>query len=288
MGRYKTNRIYYPNRWQATEDLVADGYYFAQKKPSETIEIAAHIMDAAHENDDKELFNVGRDLMRVANSPCIFQADYSAENATDINNRPSESLSLQIPDEILNIKVEKGEDQEWDSSRDGIFNKKIKPQAVKKAIDRVESEKITGRPFFYVVFRILKILKYIPLSTSPRDFLLWVNFHFNCGWSEDPKKKHQLSFRLDGILKKLSKKHPSEWKDADDDGEKFWGNLNIEYYYLAISFKNAFTMTMDKDNPVADSESYEHLKDRVELLSGACDLYGTLFAQEEAYINNGK
>lgn len=285
MGRYKTERIYYPNRWQPTENLIADGYYYAQKKPSETIEIAAHIIASARVNDDDELFNVGCDLMRLANSPCIFQPDYTAETATDNNNRPSEPIRPAFLEDYMNICKE--DEEIWDSSRDGIFNKKIKPQAVKKAIDTVESE-ITDRPYYYVAFRILKILKYIPLNTSPHDFLLWVNLHFNCGWSEERKKRHQLSFRLEGILKKLSKKHPSEWKDAANDGKKFWGNKNIEYYNLAISFKNVFTITMDKGKPVIDSESYEHLKDRVEFLSGARDICGSLWVSEEAYINNGK
>ncbi len=106
MGRYKTERIFYPNRWQPTEDLVADGYYCAHNKPQETIEIAAHIMDAAHENGDKELFDIGRDLMRVAHSPCKFIANYTAKNATDNNNRPSEPIVPEIPDYILDLSWE--------------------------------------------------------------------------------------------------------------------------------------------------------------------------------------
>lgn len=286
MGRYQTDRIFYPNRWQPTEDLVADGYYHAQRKPSETIEIAAHIMSAAHENNDDELFEVGRDLMQVANSPCIFQPDYSAANATDSNNRPPEPVAPRFPEEFINGCVM--DEEEWDSSRDGIFDKKVRPQAIKKAIDSVQSEKITNRPYFYVAFRVLKILKYIPVKTSPRDFLLWINLHFNCQWSEEPEKKHQLNFRLEGILKKLSKKHPSEWKDADDDGEEFWANLNLEYYNLAVNFKNAFTYTIIDKKEVGDSESFEHLKDRVELLSGAREISDLLWAPNEAYINFGK
>lgn len=285
-GRYKTERIFYPNRWQSTEDVIADGYYYAQRKPQETIEIAAHLMDAAYANRDDALFDIGRELMRVANSPCIFQADYSAENATDINNRPPMPVVPEFPADLQNGYSDDEED--WDSSRDGIFDKKIKPQMIKKAIDGVKSEKIKKRPYFFVAFTILKILGYIPIDTSPRDFLLWVNLHFNCGWSEDSKKKNLL-FKLEGTIQTLKKKHPSEWKDAkDDEGKDFWGNNNLEYYKLAISFKNVFTMTMVDGKPVGDSESFEHLKDRVEFLSGAQDYSGVLYAPEESYINLGK
>ena len=281
MGRYKTEKIYYPNRWQPTEDLIADGYYYAQKKPAETIEIAAHIMDAAHENEDEELFNVGRDLMRVANSPCQFIANENAEDATDKNNRPSDYPISTIPHSLLEVdnKIE----EEWDSSRDDIFNNKVRPYEIKKAIDGVESEKVSGRPYFFVVFKILKILKYIPVKTTPRDFLLWVNLHFNCGWSENPHKKHQLNFRLEGTIKQLSKKHPSEWKN-----DKTWGDIGSDYYKLAITLKNAFTQVMDKGKCVDDSESFEHMIDRPQFLRGAQWIFDRYLVTDGAYINDGK
>ncbi len=64
-GRYKTEKIYYPNRWQPTEDLIADGYYYADKKNTETIEIAAHIMAAANMNHDEKLFETGLSLIHI-------------------------------------------------------------------------------------------------------------------------------------------------------------------------------------------------------------------------------
>ena len=88
---------------------------------------------------------------------------------------------------------------------------------------------------------------------------------------------------MEGTVKKLDDLHPSEWKD-----NSIYGKLGKHYRLLALSFKNAFTVTMINGEPVADSESYEHLKDRVEFLSGACDYHGALWAPDEAYINNGK
>ncbi len=289
MSKFKTEKVIYPCREQPTEALLYDVdtlLHNGERKDAADM-LFSILCDAVRNNDQLLIDECLSRQSGMRNQFCSFKPDYSAENATDNNNRPSVPIAPAIPVELFN-DVEEKDDEKWDSSRDGIFNKKIKPQAIKKAIDSVESEKIKDRPFFYVTFVILKILKYIPYNTSPRDFLLWVIFHFKCRWAEDPKKKHQLYFRLGGILKKLSKKHPSEWKDADDNGEEFWGNMNLEYYNLAISFKNAFTMVMVKGKPIGDSESFEHLRDRVELLSGAYDVYGTLFAPEEAYINDGK
>lgn len=285
MGRYKTDIIHYESKEWPTEDLIFFGFTCARRHSEVTIEIAAHLFDAAFINYDVELFKAGRELMHAGGSPCSFTPNDSAEQAMSNNNRPSVPEAPTIPKYLLNGCDESEEG--WDSSRDSIFDEKIKPLIIKRAIDGVKSEKIKKKPYFFVAFTILKILKYIPLNTSPREFLLWVNLHFKCGWPEDPKTK-KLYFNLDGTLQKLSKMHPSEWKDAkDDEGRDFWGKVNLEYYKLAISFKNAFTMTMFDGKPVDDSESFEHLRDRVEFLSGARDYYGMLYAPDKEYINLG-
>jgi hypothetical protein len=64
--------------------------------------------------------------------------------------------------------------------------------------------------------------------------------------------------------------------------------LGKHYRLLALSFKNIFTQTLVKGDPVDDSESYEHLKDRANFLCGAILCYDRWTAQPEAYINNGQ
>ena len=113
--------------------------------------------------------------------------------------------------------------------------------------------------------------------------MLWVNLHFNCGWSENPHKKHQLNFRLEGTIKQLSKKHPSEWKN-----DKTWGDIGSDYYKLAITLKNAFTQVMDKGKCVDDSESFEHMIDRPQFLRGAQWIFDRYLVRDGAYINDGK
>lgn len=203
MGRYKTEKIFYPNRWQLTENLVADGYYYASTKPSETIEIAAHIMDAAHKNGDDELFEVGRDLMRVANSPCSFQADYSAKNATDINNRPSENIIPVIPDDLLS--VDDDDEEEWDNQYDGVFDPNIDPQKVFKKLELLDDPRVTeDYPRFFVFFKVLVYLGWI--ENHQKNFLNWANCHWNCNW----KYSHNFKFG-NNIKKELRDTHMSKW-----------------------------------------------------------------------------
>lgn len=175
------------------------------------------------------------------------------------------------------------EEEERDDTFDSIFDEKIKPWEVKRAIETVKSEKIKDRRFYYVSFRILKVLKWIPVEVSESEYLRWINCHFKCGWENNKNQKKAFLFNLEGTVKILDDLHPSEWKD-----DSLYGKLGKHYRLLALSFKNAFTVTMINGKPVADSESYEHLKDRVEFLSGARDYHGVLWAPDEAYINDGK
>jgi len=281
MGRYKTERIFYPNRWQPTENLVADGYWYAQRNRVETIEIAAHIMNAAHENNDEELFNVGRDLMQVANSPCKFQTNASAETATDINNRPSEQIAPAIPVELLK-KVE-GICEDWDDSLDGIFNEKVKPTEIKKAISNITSDKITNRRFYYVVYRILKIINWIKSGDHESEFMQWVNLHFCCGWGKNKNRKKRFLFNLEDSAKNLDILHPSEWTDDTVKGGK-----GRHYRKLAMDLKKAFVQNLVKNQRVDDSESFEHLIDRPQFLRGAQWIIDKYLVPDGAYINNGK
>lgn len=189
----------------------------------------------------------------------------------------------QMPQAPKSSGQDEIEEEEWDDTFDNIFNKKVRPQEIKKTIEKVKSEKIKDRRFYYVAYRILKFIKWIPVEIAESDYLRWINCHFERGWENNKSQKKAFLFNLEGTVKRLNDLHPSEWKD-----DSLYGNLGKHYRLLAISFKNAFTYTMIDKKPVGDSESYEHLKDRVEFLSGAREYHGTLWAPDEAYINDGK
>ncbi len=281
MGKYKRNETFYNNRWQRTEDLIADAFSFAQRKPSETYEISAHLMSQAFEEQDDELMNVARDLMREAGSPCHFKAVSTSEQATDNNNRPLEPAAPQIPEGIFKKGIQQEED--WDDSLDFIFNKCVKPSEIKKTIESISSEKIKGRRFYYVAYRILKVIKWIPVTTAESEFLRWINLHFNCGWEKNTNQKKAFLFNLDGTVKMLVDLHPSEWKD-----DTIYSDLGKHYRLLALSFKNAFTQTIINGEPVDNSDSYEHLRDQPQFLTGAEMIFDMWHVPTEAYINNGK
>ena len=284
MSRYKVDKIYYPNRWQRTEDVVADAYSFAQRKASETIEIAAHLIASAHKHNDDELYNVGLDLMRIANSPCRFMADNSAAQATDSNNRPPISTTPKIPAELLNSVIV--EDEEWDDTYDYIFDKRVKPLEIKRAIGGIKKypARISPRRFYYVTYRILDVINYFSDKVTPSDFLRWINLHFNCGWIDDNGHRKQFVFALEGSSKKLEDQHPSYW-----DEKTIRGGSGKQHHQLAVTLKNTFTETMVNGIAVGNSESFEHLRDRGQFLRNTYHIKGNeYFIPDDAYINNGQ
>lgn len=283
MSRYKTDHIYYENKEWPPDDIIVWGLSCARRHPEVTIEIAAHLLNAAIIYNDKGLTNAGRELMHAAGSPCYFIPNDSAEQAMSNNNRPSEPISpVNRPVILDNIE---DANEEWDDSLDGIFDEKIKPWEVKKAIDTVpSSEKIQrDRRFYYVGYRILKVIKWIPMETSESDYLRWVNLHFNCGWEKNKNQKKAFLFSLEGSVLKLENLHPSDWKD-----DTLYSDLGKHYRLLALAFKNTFSQTIIKGNTVDDSDSYNHLKDRPRFLRGAKLYIDRWYAPDEAYINNGQ
>ena len=242
MGRYKRDLTFYNNRWQRTEDLIADAYTFAQRKPAETIEIAAHLMSQAFEDQDDALMDVARDLMRVAGSPCRFKAEENSDKATDTNNRPSEPIVPDIPADLLNDN--ENEDEEWDDSMDYIFNKKVNPHALFNAMKRINyPSKIKDRRFYYIAYRVYDAINYFSKGTSEHQYLQWINLHFNDKehkWIDDHDHIYLFRFKLDGSAKEL-KVHPSKWNTIT-----MYSDLAEIHYNLANSLKNTFEIIFFK------------------------------------------
>ena len=283
MGRFITEIIVYESKEWTPEDLISWGYTHARRHSDITIEIAAHIFNSAFINQDNELCDAARELMNAAGSPCHYVANDNAEQATADNNRPPISPVPKIPAEMLNSVIV--EDEEWDDTYDYIFDERVKPLEIKKAMEGIKKypSRISQRRFYYVTYRILDVINYFSDKVTPSDFLRWINLHFNCGWIDDNEHRKQFVFALEGSSKNLEDQQPSDW-----DEKTIRGGSGKQHHQLAVTLKNTFTETIVNGIAVDDSESFEHLKDRTEFLSGARDYHGALWTPDEAYINDGK
>ena len=238
-------------------------------------------------NISEALFNYISDsditLVRaVMNNYIEYLKKIRTEKGYNVSSELPVLRSIDSEDETKNEDLDDYEvnEEEWDDHFDFIFDKKINPKEVKKGIEKVKSEKIKDRRFYYVTYRILKILKWIPMELSESDYLRWINLHFNCGWENNMNQKKAFLFNLEGKVRVLKDLPPSEWED-----DLLYSDLGKYYRLLAISLKNAFTVSVINGKPVGDSESFEHLQDRVEFLSGKQEVHGLLLAPPEAYIN---
>lgn len=283
MGRYITEKIYYGAKEWSPDDLIFWGQTCALRHSDVTMEIAAHIFNAAFVNRDEELANACRELMKVAGSPCHFVPNYSAERATANNNRPSDDLISTIPSLL---KVDDEVEGEWDDCMDYIFDKRVRPQALFHAMKGIKySTKIKVRRFYYVAYRVFDAINYFSKGTSEHQYLQWINLHFNDiehKWIDDHDHIYLFRFKLDGSAKEL-KVHPSKWNTI-----KMYSDLAEIHYNLAKDLKNTFTFVVDGNgNELKDSDSYEHLKDYPQFLSGAIWYDDKYLFTEDVFINRG-
>lgn len=204
---------------------------------------------------------------------------------------PKENTSDIPPQTPIKPLVPKGsgqeeiEEEEWDDTFDYIFNEKVKPQEIMRALAGiVHPKKISDVRFYYVSCRVLEILNFLTEDALRTDFMRWINIHFKCGWPDDKEHKRRFSFALEGSSKNLENQHPSQW-----DENTIKGGSGIYHHQLAIKIKNAFTQTIINGEAIDDSNSFDHLIDRGQYLRFATHLRDNVYyIPEEAYINNGK
>lgn len=179
------------------------------------------------------------------------------------------------------------ESREYDTTYDYIFDPKVKPEALFNAMKGIKyHNKITERRFYYVAYRVFDAINYFSKGTSEHQYLQWINLHFNDyedRWIDDHDHIYLFRFKLDGTAKKL-KVHPSKWNSI-----KMYSDLAAIHYKLANDLKNTFTFVVDDNgDEIKDSESYEHLKDYPQYLSGAQWIVDKYLVPDDAYVNKGR
>ena len=267
MGRFKADKLEWQNRIFDPEELISWGFTCAPKYPEIASDIAAHVLNEAFLSKDKDLFKAGNELMRAAEHPRVFVASESSKQATADNNRPSESPVPKLHPALCDKNII--EDKDWDDSLDDVFNKKVKPQEIKKALETLTSTTLSEEKRRFVYYKVLVYIRYIPTEKrgSKKNFLKWWNLHFNCNWvkteTSDPFK-----FRINS---RLMNSQPYEWNKIDMD------NAN-DYYDFAKTVKNTFTQTVI-NNEAQDGQDFN---------AGPLFDRGQFLKDTQKPINNGR
>ena len=207
--------------------------------------------------------------------------DQDADDEERDNDDEDEEYEDEDEDEVA------PEVREYDTTYDYIFDPKVKPEALFNAMKGIKyHNKITERRFYYVTYRVFDAINYFSKGTSEHQYLQWINLHFNDyedRWIDDHDHIYLFRFKLDGTAKKL-KVHPSKWNSI-----KMYSDLAAIHYKLANDLKNTFTFVEDDNgDELKDSESYEHLKDYPQYLSGAQWIVDKYLVPDDAYVNKGR
>ena len=251
MGRYKLETIPYDNRVPVpkTEDLLAEGFSAAAREKYEHAEeIALVIVIEAKTAGDDELFAKGIELANACHVPSRFHPDYSHPQAASPQNladpvkppKPQGTKVTGISDDIFYACLPEGkreESESWDDSLDvKVFDSRIKPQAVKRALDDITTFAKTEHKFWFVLMMVLKHLRWLIDGVQINDFLRWASLHYKLGW----KNKSELSFAT--INKSKDKEKNGIVKNTD---VKEWKSISKEQFRDIDSYIN-FALLLKK------------------------------------------
>lgn len=135
--------------------------------------------------------------------------------------------------------------REYDTTYDYIFDPRVKPEAVKKALDNITTFDKCQHPFWFVFMKVLVHLQWIPASTYTKDVLSWASLQYDLNW----KTKKHLSFSDIGGDKRDMNREANEGKQKKikDTDITLWNTISktefrdIEKYRkFALLLKKTF------------------------------------------------
>lgn len=166
---------------------------------------------------------------------------YGIVSDADFADDKGESAPDNDPD--ANSDTDSGE--KWIDWLDTVFHPNINAEEVAKTIRKCMSSHLSMRCNLYVAFRVLSEINWIPSpSNHQKDFLMWGNAHFDCGW--DWWKKDLFKFtEIDDRIKTTS---ISQWD------KNTMTNRNGEYYRsVADALMDCFVTKVDGDKLIDKS-----------------------------------
>lgn len=248
MSKYKTEKVLYPCREQQTEALLFDVdtlLHNGERKDAADM-LLSILCEAVSNNDQLLIEECLRKHKGMRNQFCSFKPNYSAVNATDNNNRPSDPIAPVIPNDLLRCKKEY---EEWDDSFDFIFDNRIIVKKLKNTLDKLTFNKDSHVTWF-VVYKVFLHLKWLTEGCKPRLFLQWVNLHYNCGWKRD--YNFIFSRNVDAALRNND---ISLWKNMSANPNITY-NQGSKYYNFAVLLRNTFEIVTingkEQKEPVQD------------------------------------
>ncbi len=174
--------------------------------------------------------------------------------------------------------------REYNTTYDYVFDPRVKPEEVKKALNNITTFDKYQHPFWFVFTKVLVHLQWIPTSTYTKDILKWASLQYDLHWTT----KRQLSFSDIGGDKRDMNREANEGKQKKikDTDITLWNTISktefrdIEKYrQFALLLKKTFVHFIVDGLEVKESTDFNLGKplDRVKFMKSPKNL-----------INSGK
>jgi len=174
--------------------------------------------------------------------------------------------------------------REYNTTYDYVFDPRVKPEEVKKALNNITTFDKYQHPFWFVFTKVLVHLQWIPTSTYTKDILKWASLQYDLHWTT----KRQLSFSDIGGDKRDMNREANEGKQKKikDTDITLWNTISktefrdIEKYrQFALLLKKTFVHFIVDGLEVKESTNFNLGKplDRVKFMKSPKNL-----------INSGK
>ena len=256
MAPFESITVEFEGLQQRIDDLINRARYHAKTNRAYSMEIILHLQDHAHQYGDANLFDVCRELMMLVQSPSPYLVRRDYHHAGDENNRPRIVESKQI--------------EPYDNSMDKVFDERVNPMAVKKALDTITAFAKKEHRFWFVTMKVLIHLQWIPAETTITDFLRWASLQYQLGWTT----KKQLSFSDIGggtkSVKSIKDTDITQWHLIT---EKEFRDIQ-KYRNFSILLKTTFVHIIVGDMEQKDVKDFNtgKCRDRVQFMKKANEL----------------
>ena len=255
MTSFKSTTIEFEGHQQLIDDLICRARFHARTNRAYSLEIILHLQDHAYQIHDTALFDVCRDLMTFVQSPSPYIVRRDCQYAGDENNRPRNTKP-----EVVEVP--------YNNSMDMVFDRRVNPKAVKKALDNITTFPKEKHSFWFVTMKVLIHLQWVPANMTIAAFLRWASLQYHLEWTT----KRQLSFSdIGGENRKVIKDTDiTQWHHISD---KEFRDIE-KYRHFSVLLKTTFVHIIvngKEQKEVTDFISGKPL-DRIQFMKKANEL----------------
>lgn len=237
-----------------------------EKAVQELLEFRKRQEDYFHEHGFMEYSIDDLNMWMIARNQIDDAINYNdnQENTFDVNVYDSETV-----DKEMDENEDRTTDNvcEYDKTYDYIFDPRVNPEEVKKALDKITTFDKHQHPFWFVFMKVLVYLQWIPSSINTKDVLAWASLQYDLNWTT----KKQLSFSDIGGDKgdKNRSSNEKRRKKIKDTDITLWHTISktefrdIEKYrQFALLLKKTFVHVIIGDLEILDVTNFNEGKSR--------------------------